>query len=83
MNFCLDTPHHHIQHINVKISGDADGEQDDAVMDSVIVSCTVGDDEALVDKAGSCYGSRRRLVRQKAVTSAAKQHKQTDVILGM
>ena len=31
-------------------------------MDNSIISCT---EEALVDKACSCTGSRRRLVRQK------------------
>jgi len=47
-------------------------QQDDGVMvDNVMISCTVGDEEALVDKANSCIGSRRRPVRQKVT----RQHK--------
>jgi len=63
----IDTTQHHytqLQHANVNISVSVD-QQDDTAMDNVIISCTVGDEEALVDKACSCTGSRRRLVRQK------------------
>jgi len=67
MCFALDTTQHHhtqLQHANVIISDSVD-QQDDTVMDNVIISCTVGGEEALVNKACSCTCSRRRLVRQK------------------
>jgi len=78
--FHLDTTHQPSQYTNAKITGDVD-QQDDSVMDNVIISCTVGDEEALVDKAGSCSGSRRRLnVRQMTTT---RQSEQAGGVLGM
>ena len=62
-----------IEHHN---NGDSN-KQDDSVMDNVIISCTVGDEEALVDKASSCTGSRRRFVRQNKLMST-KQPKKTN-----
>ena len=47
-------------------------QQDDFVMDNVIISCAVDDEEALVDKASSCTGSRRRLVRQQKLIKKTK-----------
>jgi len=44
-------------------------------MDNVINSCIVGDEEASVNKAGSCTGSKRRLVRQKTLV-VMRQSKQ-------
>ena len=61
------------QHPN---DGDSN-KQDDSVMDNVIISCTVGDEEALVDKASSCTSSRRRFVRQNKLMST-KQPKKTN-----
>ena len=51
-------------------------------MDNVIISCTVSGEEALVDKACSCSGSRRRLVRHQALVTTS-QSKQIDDNLGM
>ena len=51
-------------------------------MDNVIISCTVGDEEALVDNGCSCSGRRRRLVRYQVLVTT-KQSKQTDTALGM
>jgi len=60
-----DAMHHcYTQQTDTNISDNVD-QQEDIVMDNVIISCTFGDEEALVDKACSCTGSRRRLVRQK------------------
>jgi len=68
--FNLDTTHQHSQHANAKISGGDVDQQDDSVMDNVITSCTVGDEEALVGKASHCSGSRRRQsVRQMTLTT--------------
>ena len=44
-------------------------------MDNVVVSCTVGDEEALVDKANSCTGSRR-FIRQKMRTEKTVEQPQ-------
>ena len=41
-------------------------------MDNVIISCTVDDEEALVDKASSCTSSRRRPVRQQKLIKKTK-----------
>jgi len=38
-------------------------------MDNVIISSTVDDEEALVDKASSCTSRRRRLVRHQVLVS--------------
>jgi len=73
--------HHHTQHVNVKISGDID-QQDDTVMDNVIISCTICDEEALVDKACGCSGRGRRVVRCKGLITT-EEPKQTDSALGV
>jgi len=52
-------------------------------MDNVIISCTVGDEEALVDKASSCTGSRRRLVRQNIMMTAKLSEQTSSVVSGM
>ena len=71
----LDTTHqHYTQPTNVEISDGVD-QLDDSVMDNVIIRCTVNGEEALVDKACSCSGSRRRLVRHKVlVTTRQSKH---------
>jgi len=60
----------------------ANNQQDDSVMDNIIISCTVGDEEALVDKASSCTGSRRRLVRYQMPVSTTMDSAQTTTKLG-
>ena len=52
-------------------------------MDNVIISCTVGDEEALVDKASSCTSSRRRLVRQNIMMTAKLSEQTSSVVSGM
>ena len=66
---CVDTTTQHPS------DGD-NNQQGDIVMDDVIISCTVGDEEALVHKASSCAGSRG-LVRQNKLMST-KQPKLTN-----
>ncbi|XP_065904252.1 uncharacterized protein [Dysidea avara] len=73
------THQHYTQHANVKSSDGVD-QQDDGVMDNVIISCTVGDEEALVDNGCSCSGRRRRLVRYQVLVTT-NQSKQTDTAL--
>lgn len=75
--FNLDTTHWYSQYTSDKIIGGAVDQQDDSVMDNVIVSCSVGDEEALVGKASHCSGSRRRQsVRQMSLTTR-RQFEQT------
>ena len=49
--------------------------QDYSVMDNVIISCTVGGEEALVDKACSCTCRKIRLVRQKMLIVTKQSEK--------
>ena len=52
-------------------------------MDNIIISSTVDDEEALVDKASSCTSSRRRFVRQNITMTTKLSEQTSSVVSGM